>query len=64
MQKTAHKNIKTARRGISDFEELLPEEEAAIETGRHAYANGEWVSLSKVKNGMGRSSHKARAKKS
>lgn len=49
---------------IGDFEELLPGEEAAIEEGRKAYARGEWVNLSELKNGMAGSRNKARAKKS
>lgn len=42
---------------ITDTEELLPEEEAAIEKGRRDYANGDWVSLKTTKNGVGHSRH-------
>lgn len=46
------------------FEELLSEEEAAIEAGRKAYMNGEWEPFAKVKNELGRTRNKTRAKKS
>lgn len=49
-----------------DYEGLLPEEEAAIEEGRRAYARGEWVDFSKIKDGNGVESprNKTGAKKS
>lgn len=48
----------------TDFEELLPQEEAAIEAGRKAYMNGEWESFDKVKNELAHSRNKTRTKKS
>ena len=34
---------------IADYEKLLPEEEAAIEEGRKAYARGEWINFLETK---------------
>lgn len=57
------KEKKSYRDKVADFEELLPEEEAAIEEGRQAYARGEWVNLNEPKNGVASSYNKTRAKK-
>ena len=56
---------KTYTHKVADYEELLPEEEAAIEEGRKAYARGEWINFRGVKkNGMANSRNKTRTKKS
>lgn len=63
MPQVLNKKLRIVRKE-SDYEELLPEEEAAIEEGRQAYARGEWIDFNRIKNEVGSSRNKTRAKKS